>query len=74
MSRRPKQIFIQRRHTNGQQAHEKMLNIKHLQIINAGESVEKKEHFDIVSGHVNWYSHNGEPSGGSLKTKNITTS
>ena len=51
-----------------------MLNIKLLQIINAGESVEKKEHFDIVSGHVNWYSHNGEPSGGSLKTKNITTS
>ena len=27
MGRRPKEIFLQRRHTNGQQAHEKMLNI-----------------------------------------------
>ena len=27
MSRRPKQTFLQRRHTNGQQAHEKMPNI-----------------------------------------------
>ena len=27
MGRRPKQIFLQRKHTDGQQAHEKMLNI-----------------------------------------------
>ena len=27
MGRRPEQIFFQRRHTDGQQAHEKMLNI-----------------------------------------------
>ena len=27
MSRRPKQIFLQIRHTGGQQAHEKMFNI-----------------------------------------------
>ena len=27
MHRGPKQIFFQRRHTDGQQAHEKMLNI-----------------------------------------------
>ena len=46
-----------------------MLNIKNLQIMNAGESVEKKEHFYIVSGNVNWYSHYGEPSGGSLKNR-----
>ena len=26
MGRRPKQTFFQRRHTNGQEAHEKMLN------------------------------------------------
>ena len=26
MGRRPKQTFLQRRHTDGQQAHEKMLN------------------------------------------------
>ena len=27
MGRRPKQTFLQRRHTNGQKTHEKMLNI-----------------------------------------------
>ena len=27
MGRRPKQIFLQRRHTDGQEAHEKMFNI-----------------------------------------------
>ena len=27
MGRKPKQTFLQRRHTDGQQAHEKMLNI-----------------------------------------------
>ena len=27
MGRRPKQVFLQRRYTDGQQAHEKMLNI-----------------------------------------------
>ena len=27
MGRRPKETFFQRRHTDGQQAHEKMLNI-----------------------------------------------
>ena len=29
MSRRPKQTFLQRRHTYGQQTHEKMLNTTH---------------------------------------------
>ena len=67
MGRRPKQALFQRRHTDGQQAHEKMLNIsdtreiqikvimryhltlvrmtiiKCLQIINAGEGVEKRD-------------------------------
>ena len=27
MGRRPKQTFLQRRHTDGQEAHEKLLNI-----------------------------------------------
>ena len=27
MDRRPKQIFLQRKHTDGQQTHEKMFNI-----------------------------------------------
>ena len=31
MGRRPKQTFLQRRHTDGQQAHEKMLNIANYQ-------------------------------------------
>ena len=31
MGRRHKQTFLQRRHTDGQQAHEKMLNITNLQ-------------------------------------------
>ena len=29
MDRRPKQAFLQRIHTNGQQTHEKMVNIIH---------------------------------------------
>ena len=29
--KRPKQTFLQRRHTNGQQTHENMLNITHYQ-------------------------------------------
>ena len=32
MDRQPKQIFFQRKHTNGQQAHEKMLNYWEMQI------------------------------------------
>ena len=31
MGRRPKQTLLQRRHTDGQQAHEKMLNIANYQ-------------------------------------------
>ena len=31
MGRRPKQTFLQRRHTDGQDTHEKMLNITNLQ-------------------------------------------
>ena len=31
MGRKPKQTFLQRRHTDGQKAHEKMLNITNYQ-------------------------------------------
>ena len=31
MGRKPKQTFFQRRHTDGQQAHEKVLNIANYQ-------------------------------------------
>ena len=70
---RAEQTFLQRRHTDGQQAHEKMLtsltvreiqikttmrynltlSSKSLQIINAGEGVEKKEHSYTVGGNAN---------------------
>jgi len=40
---------------------------KNLQIINAGEDVEKRKPSHAVSGNVNWYNHYGEQYGGSLK-------
>ena len=40
---------------------------KSLQTINAGESVEKREHSCTVGGNVNWYSHYGRRYGDSLK-------
>ena len=46
---------------------------KYLQIINAGEDVEKREPSYILGGDVNWYSHYGEEYGGSLKSKNKIT-
>ena len=90
MSGRPKQTFLQRRHTVGQQKHEKMYiahyekcerqpqwcitshwsewpSSKHLQTINAGEHVEKREPSYTVGGNVNWYCQYAEQYGGSLK-------
>ena len=44
---------------------------KSLQIINAGEGIEKRESSYTVGGIVNWYSHYGEQNGDSFKkTKN----
>ena len=40
---------------------------KSLQIINAGEGVEKKECSCTVGGNVNWYSLYGRQHGDSLK-------
>ena len=45
----------------------RMAIIKSLQIINAGEGVEKREPSHIVGGNVNWCSHYGEQYGGSSK-------
>ena len=78
MGRRPKQTFLQKGHTDGQEAHENLLNMinyqrnenqnynklplhsgqnghhqKSLQIIYAGEGVEKKERSCTVGGNVN---------------------
>ena len=43
------------------------ISSKSLQIINAGEDVEKKEPTYTFGGSVNWCSHYGEQYGGSLK-------
>ena len=40
---------------------------KSLQIIKAGEGVEKKEHFHPIGGNINLSSHFAEQYGGSLK-------
>ena len=42
-------------------------SIKSLQIINAGEGMEKKEPFYAVGKNVNWCNYCGEQYGGSLK-------
>ena len=36
---------------------------KYLEIINAGENVEKREPSCTVGGNLNWYSHYGEQYG-----------
>ena len=50
----------------------RMAFIKSLQIINAGEGMEKGELSCIVGGNVNWYSRY-EQYGDTLKTKNRAT-
>ena len=45
----------------------RMAATKSLQTINAGEDVEKKEHFYTVGENANQYSHYGEQCGDSLK-------
>ena len=47
------------------------LSSKSLQMINAGEGVEKRESSCSVSGSVNWYSHYGRCYGDSLKKLGI---
>jgi len=45
----------------------RMAIIKNLQILNAGEGMEKKEPSYLVGENVNWYNHYGEQYGSSLK-------
>ena len=49
MSRRPKQTFLQRKHTDGQETHEKMANIAHYQR-------NENQNYNEVSPHTG---HNG---------------
>ena len=42
---------------------------KSLQKINSGEGVEKREHYHIVSGNVNWCNHYREQYAGSFKNE-----
>ena len=94
--------ILHRRHTDGQQVHEKLFNIplmttkmqiktkaipirmaiiiknktkqkKPLQIIDAGEDVEKKEPCCIVGGKVNWCTAMENNMEGPQKTKYRTT-
>ena len=50
MGRRPKQTFIQRKHTHGQQAHEKMLNITNYQR-NANQNYNEVSPHTSQNGH-----------------------
>ena len=50
MSRRPKQTFFQRRHIDGQEAHEKMLNITNYQR-NADQNYNEVSHHTGQNGH-----------------------
>ena len=43
------------------------LSLISLQIIHAGECVEKRKHSDTVGGNVNWYNHSGKQYGSSSK-------
>ena len=45
---------------------------KNLQIKNAGEDVEKREHSCNVGKNINWYSHNGKQYGNSLENYHMT--
>ena len=45
---------------------------KSLQIINAGEGVEKREPSSTAGGNVNWYSHCGKQYGVSLNKNRAT--
>ena len=45
----------------------RMAIIKNLQIVNAGEGMEKKEPSYLVGENVNCYNHYGEQYGSSLK-------
>ena len=49
----------------------RMVSSKSLQIINAGEGVEKEESCYSVGGNVNWCSHYTKQYGGSQKTLKI---
>ena len=50
MGGRPKEIFLQRRHTDGQQAHEKMLNIANYQR-NANQNYNEVPPHTSQNGH-----------------------
>ena len=55
MSGSAKQIFLQRRHTNGQQTHEEMLNIAHYQRNENEKDNEISLHTDHKGHHQKVY-------------------
>ena len=50
MGQRPKQTFLQRRHTNGQQAHEKIFNVINYQR-NANQNYNELPAHTDQNGH-----------------------
>ena len=57
MGQRTKQTFLQRRHTDGQQTHEKMLNITHYQR-NANQNYNEVPSHDSQNGYYQKYTNN----------------
>ena len=47
MGKRPKQTFLQRRHSDGKQAHEKMLNIANYSVLFS--SVQSLSHVQLFA-------------------------
>ena len=55
VGKRPKQTFLQRRHTDDQQTHEKMLNITHYQ-------KNANQNYNEISPHTNQNGHHKKKS------------
>ena len=51
--RRPKETFIQRRHTDGQETHEKMFN-------NADYYRNANKNYRVIASHTSWNAHHSD--------------
>jgi len=71
MSRRPKQTFLQRRHTDGQEAHEKRLNISN-NWRNANQNHNAGSPYTGQNGHYQKYLQTIN-AGEGVETKNMAS-
>ena len=53
VGKRPKQTFLQRRHTDGQQTHEKMHNITHIREMQIKTTMNTYGGFILILGKTN---------------------